>query len=135
MKGGDTLNVQDITGRIRELSLQKGRIEKEMEQLKGEFQPFAAERGIESFATGDKWYNRHWQSKPVLNTQKAAGLLEQKKLESDHAKSLQWDEQKLKAMVTIGILTQVELDACYDDGGHAIWRFDNKPKEAKEITQ
>lgn len=117
------MNVTEIIEQILSWTEKKNQADRELKKLKASFKSYATKNEICSIAGGGKWYNRHWVSKPVLNEERITVMFQNKGLEVDSGKSLKWDEQKLLALVTLGVVTEDELMSCYDDNGYEKWQF------------
>ncbi|MDD3915241.1 MAG: hypothetical protein PHF76_11430 [Bacteroidales bacterium] len=117
------MNVTELVEQILDQTTKKNQIERTLKGLKAQFKTYATQRGLSTISGGGKWYNRSWVPKQELNEERITSLFQTKNLDVDGGKSMKWDEQKLLALVTLGVLTDEELSSCYDDKGYEVWRF------------
>ena len=124
----------NITERLQEIVRLSGiasKANKEVEQHKKIVKGYADSKHLTSVPVGDgRYYNRKWIPKLEFNEDRATLLAKSKELDPQSLKTPKLDPVKFEALNKLGVLTEDEFLACFDDNGAPRWTFGEKKEEA-----
>lgn len=125
------MNIIERLQEIKRLSEIASKANREAEQHKKVVKDYANSKQLVSLTAGDgRYYNKKWIPKLEFNEDKATLLAKSKELDPQSLSTAKLDPIKFEALAKLGVITEDEFLACFDDKGNVRWSFSEKKLES-----